>query len=159
MVIVIFTNFISYLLLLNSLFIFDTFDYVEKRYYNNYFLYNFIYHPYGELVDNCHQNDFKDNFMFYMFDFNQTKYYWIDYYQNLGKMNDMKISKPFSELTNLTERVNNMNLNEFIYRDIDKNDVMYWDFENDEQINYFLYPLKEYKQFKTIRKIYFYIFF
>ena len=101
--------------------IFDTFDFIENRYYNSYFLFNFVYHPYGELVDGCHQNNFKDNFMFYMFDFNQTKYYWIDNYQNLGNMNDMKISKPYSELTNLTERINNINLD--YYSNIVRNET------------------------------------
>lgn len=135
----------SFILVLLAIFTYETTMVMENKFFDGYHFSNFTFIPNGDLIDLCirpniggHVNDFF-NFTYY---YNYYTYM-MDYTMEI-KANYTRVPGT-AKYDSYTSFVQNMDLSNFHSKD-DKE--FKWD-PNGEQINYFLFPLTEYKYLKT----------
>ena len=142
----------AYSLLLYSLYSYDTFDYIKLNFYDQFEFYKFKYHPYGELIDECKSKNTSETVLFDYFELNNKKKFWIDNLNNLLILNNSRISTTFKEFDLVADKIDKLLISEYIHTGINDEGDTAWDLENEEQINFFLFDLPEYKQMKIKRK-------
>ena len=149
-------NWLAYKAQVFSIYSYDLFDFTKKNLYANGNFTYFKFHPYSHFVVNCNpingieNKTFTDNYFFNYFQIGQTQDFLAKNLKNVVTMNNSRIFSSYKEFEEMNVRINNMSLNEF--KAINKaGEEVFWDTEEEEQINYFLHPLKKYKYLKPER--------
>jgi hypothetical protein len=135
----------SFILVLLAIFTYETTMVMENKFFDGYHFSNFTFVPHGDFVDLCIRPDIGGHVNDY---FNFTYYY--NYYTYMMDYT-LAIKANYSRVPvttkydTYTSFVQNMDLSNF--HSIDDKEFK-WD-PSGEQINYFLFPLSEYKYLKT----------
>jgi len=145
MAIVIFANFMAYYLVLYSLYTYDIFDYIKTNFYETKKFDKFKFHPYGEFVNECRKNENKSVALFNYMGMNVQKRFWVKNMDLLIKLSDSRMDKSFSEFNDINSKINSLKIDEFTFiNPANQKQVIPWDIENEEQINYFLFEMANY---------------
>lgn len=148
---VIFANFMAYYLLFYALYSYDIIDHIDIDFYKKNEFSKFKFHPYGDLVDECNKNKEKTDVkaLFNYIGLNLPKSFWLKNMELLSNLPKSRLNETFSDFDDLNKKINAIKINDFIYYDSEeeKNNIA-WDIENDEQVNYYLFEMKNYTQMK-----------
>jgi hypothetical protein len=147
-------NWIAYKAEVYSIYTFDLFEHVKKNLYENRNFTYFKFHPYSQIINECNTNDpiKNKNFFFEYFKINITQDFYAMNLKNLVTMNKSRIFTNYTRFIEMNEKVNSLNISQF--KAITSDNVLIpWDMVYEEQINYFLHPLKEYKYLRPPRKL------
>jgi hypothetical protein len=110
--------------------------------------YNFTFLPHGDFLDTCETEGINkgtvDNYFNFKYLYDRYTYLSDETTKLKNSFQENKIPD-FVKFNDFVESVDNMNLGDF---QSTKDPELKWDV-NGEQINYFLYPLKNYKYIKT----------
>lgn len=151
-IMVLIINWMAYKAQVFSIYSFDLFDYTKKNLYDNGNFTYFKFHPYSHFIVNCNKDNktFTDNYFFTYFQINETQDFLAKNLQNVMRMNESRIFTNFTRFEEMNFKINNLSLSEF--KAISNNSEIPWDVNEEEQINYFLFPLTNYKYLKVPRK-------
>lgn len=133
MFIIILFNFIAFSCLYYSLLSYDLVDYVDQLYDNSHFQ-NFKYFPYGDIVDECRNYNFSMSALQNYFGLNKPTT------NPIVVLDNIKLNEKITSFYSMVNKVIDLSISDF--KDA-KNSKIFWD-NSDDQINYFLFPLKNY---------------
>jgi hypothetical protein len=147
-------NWIAYKTEVYSIYTFDLFEHLKKNFYENGNFTYFKFHPYSHFIKECNTNDTQKAkyFFFDYFELNETQDFFSKNLKNLEIMDNSRIYSNYTRFIKMNEKIDNLTIAEF--KAISSNNTeIPWDIYDEEQINFFLHPLNNYKYLSPPRNL------